>query len=156
MCVALAFSKNASLGLLIAKGPLEAIGGILYGIILGIILWFLPHPKTKIKDLIRFVLLFGFGILAVFGSKRLHFEGAGALACLTVPFVAAIKWRRDESDQIISKFFANLWIIFQPLLFGLIGAEIDIKKIDKSTIGKNYIQITSFGTFNCCFFRIQD
>ena len=35
----------------------------------------------------------------------------------------------------VSKIFAVLWEIFQPLLFGLIGAEIDIMKIDGKTIG---------------------
>jgi hypothetical protein len=29
-----------------------------------------------------------------------------------------------------------LWMIFQPLLFGLIGAEIDVLKIDVGTVGK--------------------
>jgi len=31
---------------------------------------------------------------------------------------------------------AILWMIFQPLLFGLIGSEIDIAKIDPGTVGK--------------------
>ena len=33
------------LGWTIVKGPLEAVVGILYGIIFGIILWYLPHRK---------------------------------------------------------------------------------------------------------------
>lgn len=31
---------------------------------------------------------------------------------------------------------AILWMIFQPLLFGLIGSEVDIAKIDPGTVGK--------------------
>ncbi|CAD5122438.1 DgyrCDS10862 [Dimorphilus gyrociliatus] len=135
LCVGIAFSEG-SFGLLIAKGPLEAFGGVLFGVILGTILWFIPTATSKNKHPIRFIFLFGYGILAVFGSKNLDFAGAGALACLTIPFVAAINWRKDEgSDKIISEYFANLWIVFQPLLFGLIGAEIDITKIKSSTIG---------------------
>lgn len=30
------------------------------------------------------------------------------------------------------------WDVFQPLLFGLIGAEITITKLNPSTVGKNY------------------
>ena len=30
---------------------------------------------------------------------------------------------------------AILWMIFQPLLFGLIGAEVNISQIDGSTVG---------------------
>jgi len=29
----------------IVKGPMEAIAGILYGILFGVILWYLPHKK---------------------------------------------------------------------------------------------------------------
>lgn len=29
------------------------------------------------------------------------------------------------------------WEVFQPLLFGLIGAEIQISELDKNTVGKN-------------------
>ena len=35
----------------------------------------------------------------------------------------------------VNQIFAVLWDIFQPLLFGLIGAEIDINKIDGKTVG---------------------
>ena len=35
----------------------------------------------------------------------------------------------------VNQIFAVLWDIFQPLLFGLIGAEIAINKIDGKTIG---------------------
>ena len=31
---------------------------------------------------------------------------------------------------------AILWMIFQPLLFGLIGAEVNISQIDGSTVGE--------------------
>lgn len=31
---------------------------------------------------------------------------------------------------------AILWMIFQPLLFGLIGSEVDIAQIDGGTVGK--------------------
>jgi hypothetical protein len=29
------------------------------------------------------------------------------------------------------------WEVFQPLLFGLIGAEIQISELDKNTVGEN-------------------
>ncbi len=36
----------------------------------------------------------------------------------------------------VNRVFAVLWDIFQPLLFGLIGAEIDVNKIEGKTIGE--------------------
>ena len=38
---------------------------------------------------------------------------------------------------------AILWMIFQPLLFGLIGAEVDIAQIDGSTVGMYFIELFS-------------
>ena len=38
-------------------------------------------------------------------------------------------------DMPVSAIYSVLWDIFQPLLFGLIGAEIDISRIDGKTIG---------------------
>ena len=36
---------------------------------------------------------------------------------------------------------AILWMIFQPLLFGLIGAEVNISQIDGSTVGMNFFLV---------------
>ena len=38
-------------------------------------------------------------------------------------------------DMPVSRIYSVLWDIFQPLLFGLIGAEIDISRIEGKTIG---------------------
>jgi len=43
----------------------------------------------------RFVLLMASGIFAVFGSRSVHFSGAGPLGVLTIAFVAALRWRND-------------------------------------------------------------
>ena len=40
-----------------------------------------------------------------------------------------------QKEMPVSGIYALLWDIFQPLLFGLIGAEIDIRKIEGKTIG---------------------
>ena len=46
--------------------------------------------------LYRTFLLFGFGLMATFGSSKLEFPGAGPLGCLTMAFVAAFKWRKED------------------------------------------------------------
>ena len=35
---------------------------------------------------------------------------------------------------------ANTWLIFQPLLFGLIGAEVEIKDLSGPVLGLNTIR----------------
>lgn len=36
----------------------------------------------------------------------------------------------------MASIMGTMWLIFQPLLFGLIGAEIDIVNIQATTIGE--------------------
>ena len=43
---------------------------------------------------------------------------------------------------------AILWMIFQPLLFGLIGAEVNISQIDGSTVG-----MKSFSGWHVTYYR---
>jgi len=45
----------------------------------------------------RFVLLMAGGVFAVFGSRRIHFSGAGPLGVLTIAFVAGLRWRKELS-----------------------------------------------------------
>lgn len=56
--------------------------------------------------------------------------GAGALAVLVMAFVAGMCWRRQgwaDEDNKVAQLFAKMWIIFQPILFGLIGTEIQVR-----------------------------
>ena len=48
----------------------------------------------------RFALLMAGGIFAVFGSRSVHFSGAGPLGVLTVAFVAALRWRKEISPAV--------------------------------------------------------
>eukprot|EP00106_Octopus_bimaculoides_P006078 XP_014773520.1 PREDICTED: sodium/hydrogen exchanger 9B1-like [Octopus bimaculoides] len=87
---------------------------------------------------LRGFLLYAIGLAGVLGSPRLEMPGTGPLLCLTVAFVAAFGWRKKRELQVlelISNSTAVLWLIFQPLLFGLIGAEVDVEKLNAKTIG---------------------
>ena len=57
-------------------------------------------------------------------------QGAGALAILVMAFTAGLGWRRQgwAEDNPVSAHLAQLWIVFQPLLFSLIGAEIQVTR----------------------------
>ena len=48
-----------------------------------------------------------------------------------------------------------LWMVFQPLLFGLIGAAVEINSLEGSTVGKrfhlNKHKITQFKRFSIFF-----
>ncbi|CAE1272954.1 SLC9B1_2 [Acanthosepion pharaonis] len=122
----------------IFKGPLEALLGIVLGAIFGVFLWYIPAVKQKNRLFQRGFILFAVGLVGVLGCPRLEIPGTGPLLCLTVAFVAAVGWRRQndvESLNTIMNATAILWLIFEPLLFGLIGTEVDVSKLNGETIG---------------------
>ncbi|CAL1526359.1 unnamed protein product [Lymnaea stagnalis] len=119
------------------KGPLEVIVGTTYGIVGGIILWYIPQKTSKHLHLFRSALLMALGLMAIFGSIKMHWAGAGPLAALTVPFVAAIRWRTEFKGQQdpIEDVVGVLWMLFQPFLFGLIGSEVKVSSLDGQVVG---------------------
>ncbi|KAL4240467.1 Sodium/hydrogen exchanger 9B2 [Mactra antiquata] len=134
----IAFSEG-DLALSIIKGPIEAIVGVLYGIIGGVICWYIPNRASKHVVLYRTFMLFGLGLMSTFGSSRMDFPGAGPLGCLTLAFVAGFRWKKEDwsaqGGEPMKDIVAVLWMIFQPLLFGLIGAEVNISQISADTVG---------------------
>lgn len=125
---------------IICKGPLEILAGIAFGSACGVILWYFPQKSSKNLSLFRSVLLVGGGLLAIFGSSAIDWAGAGPLGCLSLAFVAAYKWK-DEYRGTGKKMpeeevTAVLWMVFQPLLFGLIGSAVELSSLDAHTVGK--------------------
>ncbi|XP_012945768.2 sodium/hydrogen exchanger 9B2-like, partial [Aplysia californica] len=121
------------------KGPLEAVVGIIVGSLGGLVLWYLPQKSSKNLVLFRSVMLIGGGMLTIFGSKAVKWSGSGPLGCLSLAFVAAYGWREDYRDtgrkNPVEDVTGVLWMVFQPLLFGLIGAAVDISSLDPNTVG---------------------
>ncbi|RXG52054.1 Mitochondrial sodium/hydrogen exchanger 9B2, partial [Armadillidium vulgare] len=137
VCLGTIFSNGSSLwqGL---KGPMEIGMGIAYGLIVGLILWVLPSKKEGNANIYRFLMLFCAGLLAIFGSKGIDFGGAGALGCLCVAFIAGYGWRREGrvgNKKPVSEYFNFVWILLQPMLFGLIGTEIRVGDLHPATVG---------------------
>ncbi|GFR84744.1 mitochondrial sodium/hydrogen exchanger 9B2-like [Elysia marginata] len=133
----IAFSSG-NIAWTLAKGPLEAIVGVGIGIVGGLILWYIPQRKSRHLLLFRSSLLLSLSLMALFGSRRIDWAGAGPLAALTMPFVAALRWRselKEGEKNPVEDVVAVLWMIFQPLLFGLIGSEVKISSLEGGTVG---------------------
>ncbi|XP_068084864.1 sodium/hydrogen exchanger 9B2 isoform X3 [Anabrus simplex] len=78
------------------------------------------------------------GLFAVLGSQIVGFSGAGPLACITAAFVGCSGWKMlgwSNSYNPVQDIFSVIWKIFQPVLFGLIGTEIDLFQLDRHTLG---------------------
>ncbi|KAL8591353.1 hypothetical protein ACOMHN_052619 [Nucella lapillus] len=120
------------------KGPVEAIVGTLVGIVLGVTLWYVPQKKSKHLVLFRSVMVVGMSLVAIFGSSKVGWSGSGPLAALTLAFVAALRWRKELKEgenNPVEDVMGVLWMIFQPLLFGLIAAAVEINKLKADTVG---------------------
>ena len=83
------------------------------------------------------MILFGGGLIALFGAHLIHYDGAGGLATIIMAFVAGIQWRKEGwgDHNPVTKTFQRMWIILQPVIFALIGTEIQVDKIDFNTLG---------------------
>uniref|UniRef100_A0A1I8HXR4 Na_H_Exchanger domain-containing protein n=1 Tax=Macrostomum lignano TaxID=282301 RepID=A0A1I8HXR4_9PLAT len=124
----------------ILRGPRDAVVGILYGLGLGALLWYIPHRGHKRPVMFRFIFLVGGGVIALLGCEKAHLQGAGALGVLTLAFVAGYGWRRwdgwAEEDNPMLEPLDTMWWFMQPMLFGLIGGQIDFQKIQPPALAK--------------------
>jgi len=50
--------------------------------------------------------------------------------------VVSTSYRWGKEKKPVAKTFANLWVIFQPLLFGLIGASVTVDALEPETVGE--------------------
>ncbi|KAL5018377.1 hypothetical protein ScPMuIL_004099 [Solemya velum] len=130
--------STGDLALNIVKGPLEALLGVVFGIVAGVFVWFFPGKDSEHVVLFRSLLLLGGGLMATFGSSAVNLSGAGPLGCLSMAFVAAFRWRKQKGSHGVKpmeEIIAVLWMFFQPLLFGLIGAEVNISAVQADVVG---------------------
>ncbi|GAU92661.1 hypothetical protein RvY_04710 [Ramazzottius varieornatus] len=137
ICLGVALS-NGSLAFNIAAIFLTFIVGFAFGIFVGWILVYFPSGDDDTASIFRFVLLLCSGALCIFGSKIANLSGAGAIGALIVPVVASRGWRHKGYGDSIQKIAAALkscWYILQPLLFGLIGAAVDIATLKPDKVG---------------------
>ncbi|XP_036407743.1 sodium/hydrogen exchanger 9B2-like [Megalops cyprinoides] len=131
-CLGMAFATGST-WFNLGKGILEVVGGMAAGVVLGIFIRFFPSKDQEDLVVKRSVMLLGLSIFAVFGSRVAGFSGAGGLCTLVMAFLAGLSW--GESKGPVAGVVGRSWDIFQPLLFGLIGAEITVSTLNPSTVG---------------------
>jgi len=131
------FQKDASVTQLIFHGPIEVLIGLSFGIFWGILAQWIPNRNHKNVAFFRFVILFSGGLIALFGAHLIHYDGAGGLAAIIMSFVAGMRWRKEGwgDHNPVTNCFRKMWIILEPVIFALIGTEIQVDKIDGATLG---------------------
>ncbi|KAM5255870.1 sodium/hydrogen exchanger 9B2 [Ctenodactylus gundi] len=131
-CLGMAFSTGSTV-FNVLKGVLEVAIGVAAGFLLGFFIRYFPSSDQGNVVGRRAFLVLGFSVFAVFSSTRLSFPGAGGLCTLVMAFLAGVGWGSDKTE--VEKIIAVAWWVFQPLLFGLIGAEVSVVSLRPETVG---------------------
>ena len=133
----LTFFQDASMVQRMMHGPIELLLGVSFCIVWGLMAQWIPRKQHRNITFFRWVIVFSGGLVALFGAHWLKYDGAGGLATIIMAFVAGMQWRKEGwgDHNPVTKVFTKMWIILEPLIFGLIGTEIQIDKIDPETLG---------------------
>ncbi|KAK5866139.1 hypothetical protein PBY51_020353 [Eleginops maclovinus] len=131
-CLSVAFATGST-WFNILRGVLEVAGGMVAGILLGFLIQYFPSVDQKHVVMKRSFLVLGLSVFAVFGSGVAGFPGSGGLCTLVLAFLAGLGWGSEKAR--VEEVVGWAWDVFQPLLFGLIGAEIRITQLEGLTVG---------------------
>ncbi|CAH2301230.1 sodium hydrogen exchanger 9B2 isoform X1 [Pelobates cultripes] len=131
-CLGMAFSSGSTINSIV-RGVLEVVVGISAGLLLGFFLHYFPSKDQGNLKWKRTYIVLALAIFAVFGSLTFGFPGSGGLCTLVMAFLAGIGWSANKT--VVEDAISVAWDIFQPLLFGLIGAEISVASLKPETVG---------------------
>ncbi|XP_043970887.1 sodium/hydrogen exchanger 9B2 isoform X3 [Gambusia affinis] len=131
-CLGMAFAEGSTLYNLL-RGVLEVGGGTVAGMLLGFLIQYFPSVDQKHLVMKRSFLVLGLSVFAVFGSNVAGFPGSGGLCTLVLSFLAGLGWGEEKGR--VEEVISWAWDVFQPLLFGLIGAEIRVNELEGLAVG---------------------
>lgn len=142
VCFSLAFSSQSSLVWTILKPPAELIAGVLIGLVVGLITWFVPeqcHPYPKTitgkYNLHRFITLLLCSTFFLFGAKKLNFTSSGPIGILVLSFVASLRWKAFGYAAFCEDGLKKMWDgVLNCYLFVLVTAEIRLKTLETSVL----------------------
>uniref|UniRef100_A0AC34GXL1 Cation/H+ exchanger domain-containing protein n=1 Tax=Panagrolaimus sp. ES5 TaxID=591445 RepID=A0AC34GXL1_9BILA len=130
----------------IARAPIEVLAGSVLGCILGGILWIFPSSELSNLNIRRMSLLLSFSSAALFGMDYLGYDTVGPFAVLVLGFIAALRWNQQQENSktlVEEEILKNEWKYFGlPLLFCLIGYQLDLNQLNKSSIFQSIIVLT--------------
>ena len=131
------FNEDADTLQLALHGPIEVALGLSFGIGWGLLAQWLPDRDHPHVAFFRWFVVFAGGLIALYGAHLIHYDGAGGLAAILLALVASMQWRKEGwgEHNPVSDIFNKMWIILEPIIFALIGTEIQVNKIDPQTLG---------------------
>lgn len=121
----------------ILQGPISVFGGIGFGILWGCLAKYVPAKSDPFMVPLRVLMLLGGGLIAVLGSEEIQLSGAGPLGVVAAAFVSCYFWQQegwDVEENSVATAFEIFWMIFEPILFGITGAQIKINELNGRTV----------------------
>uniref|UniRef100_A0A1I8MUZ4 Cation/H+ exchanger transmembrane domain-containing protein n=1 Tax=Musca domestica TaxID=7370 RepID=A0A1I8MUZ4_MUSDO len=129
--------SDRGLGYQISQAPVCIIGGLAFGVVWGYIARFFPEKGDPYVVPMRTIMLFAGGLVAIYGSEEIGYEGAGPLAAVFAAFVSNLFWCKqgwEVEDNPVSTAFEIFWMIFEPILFGITGSTVKINELDPDIV----------------------
>lgn len=123
------FNEGGGMAYQISQAPVCILGGLGFGVFWGNLARIIPEKGDEYVTPLRTLLLFGGGLLAIYGSEELMYEGAGPLAVVFAAFTSSYFWCKqgwELEDNPVATAFEIFWMIFEPILFGLTGATVKV------------------------------
>lgn len=125
--------SSVSVTMNIIQGPLSVVGGILLGVVCGYLVKFLPERNDAFVVPLRVLLVLTGGLMMVLGSEEIGWGGAGPLAVIAFAFIAGKNWSEqgwELEDNPVATAFEIFWMFFEPMLFGVTGAQVVIAELE--------------------------
>ncbi|CAD1479948.1 unnamed protein product [Heterotrigona itama] len=122
----------------------DLILGIVTGILLAAWFVFVPHRSHKYSNWFRIICLVLGSLMCTTLTAKLTISGGGYLATLVMSFVCMIGWRilTVSFDSIsFRRAIHVLWRLVQPILVGVIGADIELVNWCPSRFGLHLLCI---------------
>ncbi|XP_062992165.1 sodium/hydrogen exchanger 9B2-like [Elgaria multicarinata webbii] len=128
----IAFSTGSTFNNLL-RGVMEVAIGAGAGGLLGIFIWYFPSKDQAYVVWKRAFFVLGLSVFTLLGSKYFGFPGSGGLCTIVLAFLGGMAW--SDEKKAVEEMVAVAWHVFQPFLFGLIGAEISVASLEAKMVG---------------------
>ncbi|KAJ8676201.1 hypothetical protein QAD02_011987 [Eretmocerus hayati] len=148
----------------VLHGPIAIIGGVSFGIVWGILARYIPNNQftTRVTRLIlphsvhifpqilplpylvslRVLMLLGAGMISMFGSEQINLRATGPVAVVAAAFASSYFWQKEgweASNNPVATIFKIFWKIFERILFGMAGMQIEIAKFNIGLVSNGVI-----------------
>ncbi|XP_039206627.1 sodium/hydrogen exchanger 9B2-like isoform X1 [Crotalus tigris] len=117
----------------IFRGLVEVVIGAGAGCLLGFFIRYFPSKDQKSIVWKRAFFVIGFSAFSLLSCKYFGLPGSGGLCVIVLSFLVGMAC--SDEKKAVQDIVTFAWQVFQPFLFGLIGAEISITNIGFETVG---------------------